>query len=569
MDNVRTPFAGAGSIRGIHELEKGRWTARCLGTALTCVAAFLMTTIPSAAMAADGHVLDPALSLSGGTGVTTLDPVADPGSLHPQKPFNDPCGVAVDSFGNIFVANGAFGTQHEEEGELVFDGVIDVFAADGKFITEVPNRKAPCSIAVDSTGRLYVYETSDFRLVRFDPVSYEPQSGVISYGNAPASLATDVAGFGLDPSNDHWYTVHGSENAKFRIDQFLPDDSLAETFTEDDVGDPKAVVVGPNHDLYLPGDQWKPIYDASKGQVSVLDAITHAPKLTLEGFGFTFGRGGVAVDSESGDIYVDDIVQHHWVKHFDASGSEIGQLSLPGNGLKPAETFSSIAVDRGALSPNQGYVFVTSGSLASNSHLYAFAPPSTQPPEVRGLAVRDIGGSEATLVGEVNPRGSPTSYRFEYGPEDCALGDCLSTPVAGGSAGSSGGFVEASAAATGLLPGTSYHFRLVATSHCNASEPSEECVAESADDTFSTFPSVPVVDCPNAALRTGPSAGLADCRAYELVSPSDTGGRIPTAAVFGSGPASAMPVPLVRDDGESLTFGTEGGTVPGSDGSGR
>jgi hypothetical protein len=38
------------------------------------------------------------------------------------------------------------------------------------------------------------------------------------------------------------------------------------------------------------------------------------------------------------------------------------------------------------------------------------------------------------------------------------------------------------------------------------------------------FPSVSRAECPNAALRTGPSAGLPDCRAYEQVSPVEKDG---------------------------------------------
>ena len=62
--------------------------------------------------------------------------------------------------------------------------------------------------------------------------------------------------------------------------------------------------------------------------------------------------------------------------------------------------------------------------------------------------------------------------------------------------------------------------------------------------------------CPNEALRTGPSTGLPDCRAFELVSPSDTNGRfLGTLNTFGQ-PAGyqALPHELVSPGGGSVAF---------------
>jgi hypothetical protein len=65
--------------------------------------------------------------------------------------------------------------------------------------------------------------------------------------------------------------------------------------------------------------------------------------------------------------------------------------------------------------------------------------------------------------------------------------------------------------------------------------------------------------CSNEPFRTGASAGLPDCRAYELVSPSDSNGRLlETIGTFGFGTASnSFPTELLSSDGDSAVFMTD------------
>jgi hypothetical protein len=106
--------------------------------------------------------------------------------------------------------------------------------------------------------------------------------------------------------------------------------------------------------------------------------------------------------------------------------------------------------------------------------------------------------------------------------------------------------------------------RLVA-GHCRPEEEAEPgkevfCASERAiaEFGFSTYPPQ--------------RAGLPDGRAYELVTPPDTNGRIPTASVFGTpisgAPSTGFPFDLVSGAGDGLSFGTEGGALPGIGGSG-
>ncbi len=73
--------------------------------------------------------------------------------------------------------------------------------------------------------------------------------------------------------------------------------------------------------------------------------------------------------------------------------------------------------------------------------------------------------------------------------------------------------------------------------------------------------------CPNAVFRTGPSAKLPECRAYELVSPEYSGGIPPGADTFGNS-FNGFEGSLINAAGDSVIFHTVGGALSAFPGSG-
>ena len=132
---------------------------------------------------------------------------------------------------------------------------------------------------------------------------------------------------------------------------------------------------------------------------------------------------------------------------------------------------------------------------------------AASPPTISGVRPSDVGETGATLNARIDPVGFPTKYRFEYGPTT-SYGQV--SPPGEGSVGEGHGPVPVSQQITGLEPGVTYHFRVVATNQWGT---------EVTDDsTFNFFPQ----DCPNAyARQLTRAAYLPDCRAYELVSPGN------------------------------------------------
>ncbi len=164
---------------------------------------------------------------------------------------------------------------------------------------------------------------------------------------------------------------------------------------------------------------------------------------------------------------------------------------------------------------------------------------SLGPPVIEDDKTLSVTDTEATLGAKVNPEGLATTYRFEYGPSAGAYDHQTSLQSLGADR-------EAHAVQTtisGLVPGATYHWRIVAS---NVSGPSG-----SADHSLTTYLSFEAdTACPNQSLRTGLSALLPDCRAYEMVSPVDKNGGDIVSGEANSG-----------DPGGYIQSSTDGGRI--------
>ena len=553
-----------------HGLSAGflwRHAAWLLVLVASC-ATFGLVARTESAWAVEEHAFDPVRSLTGDTSVSSDDGVPDPGSSHPG-PFNGPCGAAVDRHGDVYVVSAAGGTDNTGTA-----GLIDVFDPQGHYLTQVKDERRPCAIAVDSKGNLYVYEDATQAVVLFAAESFPPSPGS-SYA-PPVTIASGTRdGVAVDPSNDHVYIAMGdsareydsAENGLTLLDETIGQDPLD---GRGPVADVTGIdVCGANHDIYLTSSPRNP-YEPLSPKVYILSgAAGHPLKAVIDGstttegsFGFSFGRGGVAVDQANCDVYVSDVAgSHQSVDQFDSEGNYIGRLE---HSFKPAYVYNDIAVDgavpsqEGYDSPNTGYVYVTSGFTVNNSHLYAFRPGGVGPPEISEQVASQVSETEAVLRARVNPNGLPTTYHFQYVAqssfEENGYAGAAEVPVPEADAGEESAFLAVSAVVNGLAPGVFYHFRLVATNQeCTVTgetETDKECEEVGRDASFSTYPAPP------------PSP-----RGYELVTPSSTGGRIPTAALFGD-LGQGFATRLASANGTSLAYGVEGGSLPDLEGGG-
>jgi DNA-binding beta-propeller fold protein YncE len=163
------------------------------------------------------------------------------------------------------------------------------------------------------------------------------------------------------------------------------------------------------------------------------------------------------------------------------------------------------------------------------------------PPVISVEHASAVAYTEATLKALVNPEGFATEYHFEYGT-DTTYGHSTTTIAIGADRNQH----PAIANLKGLTPGTTYHWRLLATNTALANGG----ISEGEDHTFTTFPQ-PTTEagCGNEALRTGASAFLPDCRAYEMVTPVDKNGGDILRQFDG--------YVRVSDDGEKLAYSAD------------
>jgi hypothetical protein len=105
------------------------------------------------------------------------------------------------------------------------------------------------------------------------------------------------------------------------------------------------------------------------------------------------------------------------------------------------------------------YRLVATSAAGSTSGSDATFTTAKRPPTVSTSSPSLVTSSSATLQGHVDPNGNATTYTFEYGPTT-AYG--LQTSATSAGAGTTSTGVHATVG--GLQSGTTYHYRLVATS---------------------------------------------------------------------------------------------------------
>jgi len=161
-------------------------------------------------------------------------------------------------------------------------------------------------------------------------------------------------------------------------------------------------------------------------------------------------------------------------------------------------------------------------------------------PTIDGFSAANVTATSADLRAKINPQRADTHFYFEYGLTT-AYGS--TAPISPQDIGSSDEDQNVEVPITELTKGRTYHFRVRAENRYGT--------AISEDQTFSFYPP----NCPNSHIRQITATSyLPDCRAYELVSPSNAGG----VTLFPEGPNSVEPNP------PRFAFGGFLGTIPGA-----
>jgi hypothetical protein len=258
------------------------------------------------------------------------------------------------------------------------------------------------------------------------------------------------------------------------------------------------------------------------------------------------GNTGIAVDLANNDVYLDTSGENLNGENI----TQIEQLAASGTSI---ESFGSeqlgdgggrgVAVNSTAAGPSSQAVYVAD-AVADDVAIY---PSHVLPVIVEGESVSFVQSTSATFEAEINPGASEAPYHFEYGP---AAGSYdVSVPIPDAHTSLSRAGVKVSALAKGLAPGTTYHYRVLAVNSLGED-------VDGPDKTFTTHSepgSEPPQNCPNEQRRTEQPFGLKlpDCRAYEMVSPVETGGADATVAENRVGPRAAV-------SGEAVTYASRG-----------
>lgn len=463
-------------------------------------------------------------------------------TVTPGGPDGSPaalCGAAVDSTGNVWIANRSTSRilKFSSAGASL-PGSIDTSAQSTQGL-------GLCGLAFDSSDNLYV--DMDGVVWRYSAASSYSAATLIdgSAGRFQESIP-QIGGIAVDRSNDHLYVSHwNSENGQGGktiysnwVDEFDAAGNFVDEFAAG-AADSQATGIAvdeTNHYLYLS--------DASSKRILVLAPGAILPEVEIGPVSVTANTTATL----SGKVGTQQIALSDC--HFEYV-SEVafglgGFSDLSSGGSAPCSpAFGSIPLDFTTHSVTGSAIGMTANTdyrvrlVAANANGVSasadaeFTTPSRPIVETTGAPIRTA--TSAQLGGRVDPRNATTTYFFEYGNQGpCDANPCTQTEAMPAGSGHLSELVSEEIGE--LQPNTTYHYRLAADNG------NSDGVAVGADMTVTTRVG-------EAPLSHGHFPGPAGSdRAWELVSAPESGGN----------PVEGADV--ISDDGSRAVWGLGGGS---------
>jgi hypothetical protein len=327
--------------------------------------------------------------------------------------------VAIDDFGDVYIGSGAEGSDDRGVAKLKVDGDGNVIS--GEVLTGPRGGVFYRPVAVDpATGMVYVGDGSE--VAEYNAAG-ELQLTFGSTEPLGGSLGERGTGLKAIAVNGPAGLVYVANELHGDIDVFGP-------------------VLGP------------PVVEAPQPPVSsvtrtgALIAGTANPEGSKANYYFEYVAAS-EYEPDAADPY--------------SAGGRTAIQALAGG--RVPETIERVALAGLLAGTTYHYRMVVSNATATTygpDEMLTTAPAT--PPLASTGPAGEVGTTSATLSGIVDPQGVPTSYVFEVGTSTSYGGAKLF-----GNAGSSTGEVPVTVGLQYLVPGVTYHYRLVATSFDGAS----------------------------------------------------------------------------------------------------
>ena len=346
-------------------------------------------------------------------------------------------------------------------------------------------------------------------------------SGTISQFSTnltPSGQPTDIT---VGPDGNLWFTEAANPG---RIGKITP----AGTTTEFRSGltnnsQPTGITAGPDGNVWF----------TEAANPGAIGKITPSGTITEYSSGLTANSDPTAITAgPGGDLWFTEAANPGAIGWITPSGA-ISQLATPTTNSEPA-AITQASID--------DLWFDEDGDHGRLGQV------TLPPPTTATAAAFAVGDTSTILAGTVNPAGFPATYHFEWGTSS-AYGTSLPSSDASAGAGSTQNTVTQTL--SGLSPGTTYHYRVVAT-NCAG------CAAGTADGPDMTFTTA----SPPPATTTSTTATTPATATTPTNATATTPATTPTTTTQ---PAPAVAPPVVGKTAvAAVTSGTVLVKVPGS-----